>query len=57
MVNYPDSFDNNLTIPPLDGYQAPFGNPTVEDVRQAVFSLKQNWALNHPVLIKIPVLD
>jgi hypothetical protein len=40
MVNYPNSPDNDLTIPPLDGYQAPFGNPTVEDLRQAIFAIE-----------------
>jgi hypothetical protein len=40
MVNYPNNIDNSLTIPPLDGYQAPFGNPTVEDLRQAIFAIE-----------------
>jgi hypothetical protein len=40
MVNYPNGIDNDLTLPPLDGYQAPFGNPTVEDLRQAIFAIE-----------------
>src|SRR5271154_5015910 len=40
MTNYPGSIDTNTSIPPLDGYQAPFGNPTVEDLRQAIFAIE-----------------
>src|SRR5271163_4792825 len=45
MVNYPNGIDTNISIPPLDGYQAPFGNPTVEDLRQAIFAIENELGI------------